>query len=599
VIQWTIPAEFAVTSSAESVVTQSATNTQFSTSSTYYSSGSTSWGATGRTEYLSSSSSSISGTGPGQSNGTVINNTFRTTVSVQTSTTAEVALDFVSTYSFADDGEEVIFEPTTIWTTTKTGEVVEFTQSEVPMTIFAPTFGEAATYEGQNVPVTYTIDRTTVLTQTQTSALAATVIQANTLKYIGEINSFPEILYSISEPASVWSGFEDATEIAQSTTRMTIQPSFVTAATPIKNATATTTSSVANPADTWSTVWFPSRTTQEQITTTTSLFCIPAVTGTRTTSATRTTQSQTTNTIFPAETLTFGRTGGATTSSATTSIVTSYGTVSRIVDRYAGTLLFETTISNTFSASRYITTTAAATLTSSVQNANATATAVSATTFNFAGNQTVFPSAQISVRQNLLNEIGFNLGIPARTRIITTGAVLGSQTGHYFTADFTTIAQMVTLARGGLALYPVTYPWLTVDGDSITYTTSTNRTDGTGTQPTTTSGLVSVSGSSQTSTERLTLGRPAQHGAREVGAGCSLVDVMQAGAFRDRINTSVTSSFYGQATLYTAGESADIRYWSPIAAITPLELRGNKNAVTFSAERNVADIPPVSSLNAW
>jgi hypothetical protein len=594
VIQWTIPAEFAVTSSAESVVTQSATDTQFSTSSTYYSSGSTSWGATGRTQYLSSSSSSISGTGPGESDGTVINSTFSTTASVQTSTTAEVALNFVSTHSFVDDGEEVIFGPTTIWTTTKTGEVVEFTQSEVPMTIFAPTFGQDATYDGQLVPVTYTIDRTTNLTETQTSALAATVIQANTLNWIGELNSFPEILYSIPEPANAWNGFEDATAIAQSTTRMTIQPSFVTAATPVKNATATTTSSVANPAATWSTVWFPSRTTQEQITTTTSLFRIPAVTGTRTTSATRTTQSQTTITVFPAQTLTFGRTGGATTSSATTSIVTSYGTVSRIVDRYAGTLLFETTTSNTFSASRYITTTVAATLTSSVRNANATATAVAATTFNFAGNQTVFPAAQISARQ-----IFFADGVISRTRIITTGAVLGSQTGHYFTADFTTIALMVTLARGGLALYPVTYPWLTVDGDSITYTTSTNRADGTGTQPTTSSGIVSVGGSSQTRTERLTLGRPAQHGAHEVGAGCSLVDVMPAGAFRDRINTSVTSSFYGQATLYTAGESADIRYWSPIAAITPLELRGNKNIVTFSAERNVAVIPPVSSRNAW
>jgi hypothetical protein len=539
-----------------------------------------------------SSSSSSSGVGPPQNDGTVINSTFRTTASIQTSTTREVVRDFTSTYSFVDDGEEVIFGPTLKWTTTKTGDVVEFTEVETVGTIYSPTFGDPAVYPEQLVPRTYTEDATTNLTDTQTLGLAATIVQANTR------NSEAEILWSISSAAATWDGFADATAVAQSGTRITVAPSFVTAAIPVKNATVTTSSTIANPEVTWSTAWFPSRTTQQDVTTTTSIFRVPAVTGTRTTRNTTTTASQTTLTIFPAATLSYGRTGGATTSSATTSIVTSHGTVSRIVERYAGTLLFESTTTNTYSATRYITTSAAATLTSTSQAANTLRTQEGGTTVDFAGDQIVYPEPQVSARGLLNVDVGINLAGPFRTRIITAGAIAEESTGHYFTADFTTTVQMVTLPRSGLVLYPATYPYLTVEGNSVTYTTSTNKSVGTGTESTTSSGEVSVSGTSFTRTEALTLARPAHQGAHSVGAGCSLVDVMPAGAFRDRIG-GTTSSFYGEATLYTEAESAPIRYWSPIAQITPLELRGNKNAVTFSVPRNVDDIPPVSSRNAW
>ncbi len=591
-IEWTIPAQFAVTSSAESVVTRSYADTD-GVFSTYYSSGSTSWGPSGRTEYLSSSSSSIQGSGPGQSNGTVINNTFRAAASVQTSTTIQIEEGISLTSSYVDS--DLNFDPAVYLTTTKTGEVVEFVEATAPQTIY--TLDEFATRNN-------TQDATTMLTGTQTSALAATVLQADTRNASGA-----EVLYVLTANPTQWSGYGDATAIAQSATRTTIYPVFEVAAVPIVDGSVATSSTVSNSAVTWSTSWSASRTTQQNVTTLSfsGIGGLQPVTGEATASAATTTQSQSTFTVFGANTLSYGRTaGGNTTSSATTSVVTSYGNIRRIVERYAGTLLFESTVNETFSTTRYITTSVAASLTSSQGNQNATSTTQSGVTVAFAGDQTIYPPAQAGAQQ-IGGRVGPNIGVPNRTRVITFGAVLDSQSGQYFTASFDTFVPTASLSRGALTIFPATNGSLTVDSNFVTYTTSTNKTSGTGTESTTASGVVSVAGSSSTRTEAffgsganvgVTIGRPQHHGAHEVGKGCSIIDIMEAGAFRDRID-GTTSSFYGNATRYTEGQSAQIRYWSPIAYITPLELRANKNAVTFSNKRNIPDTPPVSSLNAW
>jgi hypothetical protein len=300
--------------------------------------------------------------------------------------------------------------------------------------------------------------------------------------------------------------------------------------------------------------------------------------------------------LFASSTFVFGRVGSVTSSSASTTQIASYAKRPTTINRQFGTLSFESTTETTASTMRTVTYSLGATSSFSTENSNQLGDTYSGTsngsTFLLSNNQTILGQAQITTG------VGGEL---SRSRFATSGIIVGDSTGAFITAAAATITDLFLTARDGsgrfgATIFPRTNNTVTIDGNLATYITSTSRaTDETNTNSTESTKkeiTMSVEGSSYTITESVA-GRagPFINGGGEIGRGCTVVDVAQAGAYKDQINGQVTS-FTGAATVLTEGESQLLRAWKPVTFIGPLENRTNRNPVTFLALRNRFDLPP-------
>jgi hypothetical protein len=624
-IAWTIPATLFVTGATSASSTSSSSSSEsnstlnsdsagapFSSNSyeaassrSYSESASTTHGAAGTTTYFSSSSifsfsssstyrvldspfsGSSSFTDSFSTSGSSSSSTAIPSYSVQTSTTKTFVEYIVNTTASSIHEEDVAYG---YYTTSKSDSnaVVEFVETLLPKTVWYE--------EGQNETITR--DSTTLLSSTTLAGAAATVVQAftNFVPYGDGYHQAPEVLYFISDPQTSWNGYAPATNAAQSGTRFTVWPSYSTVLVVPVNGANDTTQSTSNNSSSFSSSWRASTSAQETQTRATH-WRLPNSTETFTRSRATTTSSTASGIVFASNVITFGRVdAGAfnTTSSVTTLAVISYSTIPTTVARRYGSLTFESQVPSTVSSNRIITTSTAATNQTSASATNyadnttyeaAKRTTASGSGISISGVQTVYGPAQIST------------AAPpqlSRSLFATSGAVVNNSTGLWFTAIGGSVSSPFILTamhgsgRLGMTIFPTTNSEITISGNSVTWLQTYEEAS----NNTTSSLVVSVSGTSYTVVDTTTFGAPLHHGGGLVGKGCTVVDVAGVGAYKDRIGGE-TASFSGAATVLTEGQSQPIKSWFPVTAISPLSLREARHGITFSAPRNEMGLPPI------
>lgn len=482
---------------------------------------------------------------------------------VQTSTTKTVQ-------QFVSDAVSSIQIEGTAYTTSKSAfsAEVEFVETSANVTHWY--------IAGQNKTLTQTT--TTFLTQTTNAGAFATVVQADD----------SEILYFISNPQTNWYGYSVASEGAQSGSRFTVKPEFSLQSVETIEASITTTQSTSNQSNTFQLSWNASAEQTRAQTSVVAYWKVPNITESFVTTQVTTSQTTSSGIIFASESMTFGKVNEQVF--ATTSLVTSYATLPTKATRLHGSVVFEQTFATTTSATRLITTTRPATnatARSSSYAANGApddqTTTASGSTFSVEGVQTIYGPAQIST--GIADPI-------SRLQFATSGAIVGTQTGLWFTANETIESPQLQTAkhgsgRAGVTVLPTTHSLLTVASDSVTLQkTFEDQSDNT-----TITALLGVAGSSYTIEESVLTNDPVHFGGGLVGKGCTIVDVGGVGAYRNGINGN-TTAFIGAATSMTEGDSQTVASWYPVTCITPLVLRANRHAITFSAARNSSQLPP-------
>jgi hypothetical protein len=182
-------------------------------------------------------------------------------------------------------------------------------------------------------------------------------------------------------------------------------------------------------------------------------------------------------------------------------------------------------------------------------------------------------------------------GAFGRTKYRTTGAVAGAQSGGWITANATSSGFPFPFyvtdgsGRNGLTVFPQTNNARTVNGNSVTWSTSTMGAEGT--ESTTTSAEFGVAGQPLTITDV----RPLTNFGGKPGRGCTFVERPLDGVYKDIIGGQ-TSSFGQSDIAISEGESRALRVWRPVRAIGPLQLSNNLNPISWSENRNSNNLPP-------
>jgi hypothetical protein len=404
---------------------------------------------------------------------------------------------------------------------------------------------------------TYTeqLDETVTL-----SGLADTVVQA----------APDEIIYVIRTMPTTWGGYLAASSLAESGTRFTLSPSLKTIARAAMSE-STPTSTTQEPSYSTAVTFSVPSLIQTTITTA-SYFSFPPQTATRAINS-FSLQSSLSVLSFDSYEETFG-------DGSTTVAQTSYFIIPTTVRRQTQAQTYEGLTTTTASLEVPSTVEAAVTLESSF----ATEGSSSGTTSYAEGNTIIS-----AVRATLGAASPFG-----RTKYRTTGAVVGTETGGWITANATSSGFVPPgfyvldgSGRNANRIFPQTNSTRTVDRNSISWTTSTAASSGTGTQKTTTSAEFGLSGE----TSIITDSRPLSIFGGTPGRGCAAVERPGAGVYKDRIDGS-TATFSEGDIAFTEGETRPVKNWFPVSHIGPLELVQNLNPVAWTEARNSNDLPP-------
>lgn len=582
--------------------------------------------SSGSDAYTFESSSSISGSTSWDANGTTISEFSSSSFSSSSSSTiAYINAEVDSSGNFTDSGSasssasasgsfSSVTPPDVVYLQTSTTESFEsyaattfgtyeeyalaWTTSKEDPT--ATTVGfylqetSSVGYIAEGGTVAATTEGVTELTDTALRGLAATVVQAGS----------NEVLYFIETPPTAWVGYSAATDIAQSGTRFTIEPKFSTASLNAVNGAATATHSTVNQSLTTSVSWSAATSTQKQHTLV-NFNLLPNQTSSATRAAATTTTSSLSALVFASGSVEWAASSGVTTTMATT-----YATAPTVKTRQIGSVVFQSILPTTVS-SQYTTT---------------IAVPVSKETSFSASNETIFATNNSMETQQLRNfstsksgltsnaaqnqtmpcpaQVGTSFGEQvSQSRFATFGAIIGASTGAFFTATRgTLISNDITARHGsgraGVTLMPQTNFLATINSDSITFSTTTQRVADTvnseTSQYTTLSIVASVAGSSHTIQETFPYSWPSDMSAASgiIGKGCTVVSIAGQGAYKDKLD-GATTSFGGDATVFTEAQSRQARAWFPIRCLAPLANTQNMQGITFSESRNLANnLPP-------
>lgn len=407
------------------------------------------------------------------------------------------------------------------------------------------------------------------------SGLPNTVVQADP----------GEILYLIRKMPQEWNGYSAATDVAESGARFTLSPK-VSSFARISIAQTATTSSVQSPSFSTGVSYLVVTASQNTITVA-SYDSFPPRTETRTNNSFSLRSSSASLSISSQE-LIYG-------SGNTTINQTDYFTVPTTARRQTQNETYRGLTQTTHSLLVPRVIEAAVTLQSSTSGSTSYIVGISyvpaeqvegssfGSTIHAEGNTTVsVPRASLG-----------SGGAFGRTKYCTTGAVIGSQTGGWITANASSqgfpfeLYALDGAGRNGNTVFPDTNERQTVSSNSITWTTSTAALSGTGTQRTTTSAEFGISGTPTTIQDAAPLsifrGYP--------GVGQTIVERPGQGVYKDQVGGSASTFSDGDVSI-TAGQSSVIKKWFPIRHIGPLSLGPNLNPVVWSEYRNSNSLPP-------
>jgi hypothetical protein len=390
-----------------------------------------------------------------------------------------------------------------------------------------------------------------------------------------------EILYAIRSVPTTWNGYLAATSLAESGTRLTLSPLLKTIARASMSASSPT-SSTQGPSYSAAATFSVGSFSQATITTA-SYFSFPPQTATRTTASfsLRSSSEIVSRNTFQ---INFGN-------GLTTILQTEYFTIPTTARRQIQSQTYTGRATTTSSIQRPSVIEAAVTRQSNYVDSTSFPMGInfapgtqfegysSGTTAHAEGN------TSISVPRAVLDAASFF----GRTKHRTTGAVVGSQTGGWITANASSqgfIFALYALAgsgRNGQVMLPQTNESRTVDSSQITWTLSTSTTaeQGTTTAATTTSASFGVAGSTSITLDN----RPLSVFGGTPGAGQTIVERPGAGVYKDRID-GTTSTFSEGDVSFTSGQGQPLRAWFPIRHIGPLQLGPNLNPITWSEHRN-------------
>lgn len=497
------------------------------------------------------------------------------TASVQTSTTGTAISGYETT--FTEPGT------TTAYTTSQEGSG---TDTSVVFVTTEASF-ERVTYDIATRESTYAF--VTDLEETVASPfLRATVVQADP----------SDVVFVITSPPTNIVDYSAATALAQSATRMTLEP--VIATTQRAEANSTRATSTISSAQTTLNLSYVGTKTVSTIETTADYNSFPPTTATRSTRATRTTNVTAGSvTLCSREAITHGGTRNSITAS-------SFQTYSTTVARRIADMTFATTkiATSTFTIN---TTIAAAPTASGLTTATTTfphgynfapATAQSGfTTFSSsaARGNTILPTARPQLGP-------LSPGFVGQTKYGTVGAAIGSQKGGWITANETSSEAVLFNRvyaldgqRRATTMFPVTNESETVNATGISWTTSTT-TAGTGTEtsaPTTITASFGVLGLTQTTTFDRSIGMVGGYAAPQE----TFIRTAADGVYRNRVDGS-THFFDGSASVVTEGQSATPSFFENISDLRDLQLSTDANPIFWSEPRNSAALPPAMPPDA-
>lgn len=448
--------------------------------------------------------------------------------------------------------------------------------------------------EGTVVTVTQVESTTRRATRDTTTTNGETAVGRSPFATVYQVES-EEVLYAVSNPLQPWSGFSAASSVAKSGTRTTAYPSYLTGSKIIVEGGQTTTRSFAQSEYSAAVPVQGSVQTSQAVTIGQAFTILPNLTVAATQTGRTTTNQTISTTLFFENEFDLGYDGiFRPQQSITTRSAVSWATYPTTVFRQSGPQTFQATQKTATSRSESFRVAAIATSAISYEVGylvGLVAVQTIGQTYAAGGNEIIHHGGK------LRTAIGGNI---TRHAFSTTGVVLGSQTGGWMSLAG---AQSVTLYDGaggfatayagdnvgGRTVLPLTNSSLTIDQDSITWTLSTVAAQGEATS-TTSSSVVQVAGSSLT-TSANTNGRPLHAGAELVGVGATYVDTPGQGVYRDQINGE-TTSFIGDATAYTEGQSAQMRRWLPITFLDFPQAGTNADPIVWAVPRNSTNLPP-------
>jgi hypothetical protein len=597
-IQWQITTQGIFTGATYSAFSSSSTSTAFDTINRPFGEGRSAFFAeySYSQEYtlLKSTSIGLDGTTTfSSSSGT--SETYEASGLTYDGSTPEDQLTFGGLTTYTDSGSFSTSEAFTFGT----ANVETSTTISAERAFFVPVLsveGEESFYTVESAITTYTYHATTTIGATQpVNGISATVVQAGP----------DEILYFIASPQAEWNGFLPASEAAQSGTRFTISPSYSTEQIQTVNTSITTSGQAVNALNSES-IAYKRLTFVTRQQTAVDYARLPNGTHTFEEAIASTTQSTTNQTLFWPETFFLGRTNQETSSSRTTKTVVSYvqflttrtgqyGSVTHEdlqLTSTSGSIIVSDAVYGTGSSSKREATNTIGT--STAQTFSGSRQTESGFTYEIEGNTSVFGPNQITT----------NIGYPvSRTKFATTGVVLNGQTGLWLSANaqHTVVQDLLAplmagngVGRGGNILFPQTNSQRTIEQNSLTYSTTTTKAadsvNSATSENTTSSMLLTLAGESYTIEDSLTNNKPRHHRGGPIGAGCTAVDVFDAGCYKDQIGGG-TASFWGEAQVLTEGQSAPLKSWFPIAHIAPPVLRHERHGIAWAVPRNSATIP--------
>jgi hypothetical protein len=502
------------------------------------------------------------------------------TALVQTSTTYSYEQSYeVTSIVTADQPMDTVWTTVTfLYDETKTG------------TVFEPTAGTQTSSLGlAQSETTVTEDDVTLLEQTITlSGLPDTVLQAQTRYAQGA-----EIIYAITENISNVSAFSAATDLAISGTQLTLSPRLQTAQKEQVNATRPTSSFPS--AEKTSNFSITSVSAVPATQTTARYDSFPPVTGTQGTNSLITTQILVgINTLEYQIDETFGESTGTVTarefSPYSTRLSRQIGSltfeqIAQSVSSYTVTQTIEAAGSSSFSSSNQGTYVAFVIDLALGAGESSSATARSS---SISAN-TVLPTARVATGRG---------GEPAQIKYGTIGAAIDGNVGGWLTANassvgfvaFSNIYARDGAHRSATTMFPATNESRTIEGDSITWTTSTVgilSVDGATSKKTTTSAEIGVAGLARS----VTFSRPISNFGGSAGEGETFVQTAQPGLYKNRINGS-TAIFDGSASVIANGQSQSLAMWQAIADVRGMVSSTNANPVTWVEARNTNQLPP-------
>ena len=597
---------------AEDYQTDSATGSGLTTytfssqTSVGISGGTTTWSSSSSETYTAGGSISQSGGEYNTDNELVTTTTFFTdqftasysdsqsnSFSTTSENTAQVQTSTTETFEQIYEVTTVITEGgpfNSIWTTS-----TNTYGSDQTSTVFYQTAGSQTTSLGTSLATrTETVDATTYLDETITlTALPDTVIQADTRRV-----DLAEVIYKITQTISDVTAFSAATTAAVSGTRLTISPSFRTETKVAAHSTRPT-SSIELIESTSLFVMTNTRTTSVSATTA-AYVSFPPVTDTLTVVGLATVQSTVGTNYFDFQ---IDETHGGTTSTVTARDFAAYATV---VTRRVGTLTFHAAVQSV-STYTVIQTIEAAQTESYSESASGTEGGI----INFAAGTVetqfaTFSSSGVSAN-TVLPTVRAAIGAGGQAQQIkygTSGAEVQGVVGGWITANATSVGNVVFTDiyaldgghRLATTMFPGTNSHRTIDGNSITWTTTTSAVssiDGATSKATTISASIGVSGATQT----VTLSRPISNFGGSAGAGETFVQTAQPGVYKNRADGQ-TTRFNGSATIVTAGQSQSAAMWQPIKDVRNLASSTNANPLTWTEFRNSTPLPPAMPPDA-